>query len=114
MKAFFQISVGKYHNRFAEGEAPADNFVYLYEELGSGDKGLPGNLALELGNSGGGPGIMELGLDKWAEVVGSSTVRWHSWERYSDKGVEFGKIGGNMGTWGGILEIWRSTLVRQI
>ena len=99
MKAFFQVSDGKYHNCFAEGEAPADNFGYLYEGLGSGDKGLPGNLALELGNSGGGPGIMELGLDKWAEVVGSSTVRWHSWEQYSDKGMGSGMVEGNLGIW---------------
>ena len=90
---------GKYHNRFAEGEAPADNFGYLDEELGFGGKGLSRNLALELGNSGGGSDKMELGLDKWVEVVGSSTVRWHSWEQYSDKGMGSGMVEGNLGIW---------------
>ena len=99
MKAFFQISAGEDHNRFAEGEAPVDNFEYSNEELGFGGKGSSGNLALELGNSEGVSDIMELGLDKWAEVVGSSTVRWHSWEQYSDKGMGSGLVEGNLGIW---------------
>ena len=43
--------------------------------------------------------MLELGLDMWGKVLDSSTVHWHSWERYSDKGVEFDKLGGNLGTW---------------
>ena len=70
------------------------------------------NLALELGNFGGVFDMLELGIDKWAEVIGSSTVHWHSWEQYSDKGMEFGKVGGNLGKWGKFLEIWWWTLVR--
>ena len=72
---------------------------------------MSGNLALELGNLGGGPDIMDLRLDKWAEVLGSSIVHWHSWEQYSDKGMESGKVEGNLGMWEKILEIWGWTLV---
>ena len=42
---------------------------------------------------------MELGLDKWVEVVGSSTVRLHSWEQYYDKGMGSGMVEGNLGIW---------------
>ena len=58
------------------------------------------NLALELGNSGGVFDKLELGLDKWARALSSSTVHWHSWEQYSDREMEFGKVEGNLGTWG--------------
>ena len=77
------------------------------------DKGLFDNLALELGSSGGVFDKLELGLDKWARAIGSSTVHWHSWEQYSYRELEFGKVEGNLGTWGKILEIWGWTLVRQ-
>ena len=43
--------------------------------------------------------MLELGLEKWGKVLNSSTIHWHIWERYSVKGVEFGKIGGNLGKW---------------
>ena len=29
----------------------------------------------------------------------SVAVHWHNWEHYSDKGVEFDNIGGNLDTW---------------
>ena len=54
-------------------------------------------MALGLGNSGGGFDMLELGIDMLTEVLGSSTLHWHSWEQYSDKGMEFGKVGGNLG-----------------
>ena len=56
---------------------------------------------------------MELGLDKWAEVVGSSTVRWHSWEQYSDKGWNLIRLGVSWIHGGNILEIWGWILIRQ-
>ena len=60
------------------GEGLVDNCGHSDEELGFGDKDFSANLALELGNSGGCSDIKELGLDKWVEVLGSSTVHWHS------------------------------------
>ena len=42
---------------------------------------------------------MDPRLDKWAGVLGSSIVHWHSWEQYSDREMEFGKIEGNLGMW---------------
>ena len=62
--------------------------------------GLFGNSAMELDNSEGDFGIIEPGLDKWVGVLGSSTVHWHSWEKYSDRKMEFGKVEGNLGTGG--------------
>ena len=61
--------------------------------------GLFGNLAMELGNSEGDFCIMDPGLDKWAGVLGSSTVHWHSLKQYSNREMEFCKIEGNLGTW---------------
>ena len=74
---------------------------------------MSGNLAMELGNSGGGFDMLELGLDMWAEVLGSSTVHWHSWEQYSDKGWNLIRLGVIWIHWGKILESGGWILVRQ-
>ena len=54
MKAFFQISAGEDHNRFAEGEGLVGNCGHLVVELGLWDGDLFGSLALGLGNLDGG------------------------------------------------------------
>ena len=74
MKESSQTWVGEDHNCLVEEEAPVDNFWYLDEELGFWDMDLFGSLAMDLGNSEGNLGIMDLGLDKQVGVLDSLTA----------------------------------------
>ena len=87
MKASSQIWVGKGHYCLVKEDVPVDNFWYLDEELGFCDMDLFGNLEMDLGNSEENFGIVELGFDEQEGVLGSSTVRYRSWETHPGKEI---------------------------
>ena len=74
MKVSSRIWVEEGHNCFVADEAHVDNFWYLHGELGFWDMDLFGSLAMDLGNSEGNLGIMDLGLDKQVGVLDSLTA----------------------------------------
>ena len=69
MKAFFQISDGEDHNRFAEGEGLVGNCGHLVVELGFWGTDLFDSLALGLGNLDGGFDMLGFLFDMQGEVL---------------------------------------------
>ena len=99
MKASSQIWVGKGHYCLVKEDVPVDNFWYLDGELGFWDIDLFDNLVMELGNLEENFCIVELGLDKQEGVLGSLTVRHHSWEQHPGREMEFGRVEDDLGKW---------------
>ena len=88
------------HNCLVGEGVPVDNFWYLERGLDFLGRNLFGIFAMELGNSEGDVGIVEVGLDTLEGVLDSSTLHWHTWERhFGSEGVEFGKVEDDFGKW---------------